>query len=160
MPINFRRVDFGEIVKNNNIFNSLNSLLDEMNSETDREFLEYHGELPYGLIPPPDFLLYTRVHSDFSLAYEIGETERLIGFIISTRNINLDTINIDKLYIQPNKRGVGIATDLFKFHMERLNPGNEIPITLTVAEYNSRAIRFYDSLGFMPMAQKMYLTKD
>jgi ribosomal protein S18 acetylase RimI-like enzyme len=56
--------------------------------------------------------------------------------------------HIQALYVLPDFQGQGIGRRLLQRALEWL--GADRPVTLSVATYNSRAIAFYERLGFAP----------
>ncbi len=56
--------------------------------------------------------------------------------------------HIQALYVLPNYQGRGVGKQLMQTALEWLGAGR--PVTLGVATYNTRAIDFYERLGFVP----------
>jgi ribosomal protein S18 acetylase RimI-like enzyme len=56
--------------------------------------------------------------------------------------------HIQALYVLPDEQGQGIGRRLMQMALEWL--GADRPVTLGVATYNTRAIAFYERLGFVP----------
>jgi GNAT superfamily N-acetyltransferase len=61
---------------------------------------------------------------------------------------------VDELFITPDSRGQGIGHLFFQF-LETEKPYQPIALALEVNPANTRAARFYQSLGFEPRRHKM-----
>lgn len=158
MPINIRTVFIGDI-KDDDERGQICSFLDEMNVESEKEFLEYHGEKAGLILPPPEnsFKYLSRYHSSgLTIATDLT-TKKTVGLIIVEKDYEIVSINIKKIYVTEQYRQKGIARALYHHVNKMLNPNGIIPIMLSVAIHNKKAIKFYESLGFRTMAQKMFL---
>lgn len=70
--------------------------------------------------------------------------DRIVGFCRVRRGSNIG--HIEMLYLDPAYSGKGIGGEVFQESLHWL--GNDMPVELEVASYNSRAIRFYERFGF------------
>lgn len=70
--------------------------------------------------------------------------DRVVGFCRVRRGV--DAGKVEMLYLDPAYAGKGMGGEIFQESLQWL--GEEQPIELHVASYNSRAIRFYERFGF------------
>lgn len=71
-------------------------------------------------------------------------SDRVVGFCRVRRDT--DAGKVEMLYLDPAHAGKGMGGEIFQESLQWL--GEEQPIELDVASYNSRAIRFYERFGF------------
>jgi len=71
----------------------------------------------------------------------------------------LDTkgLEIERIYVEEAYLGKGIGPALFTFVRELAEQGNATHIWLGVWEHNSRAIRFYEKLAFIPFGTHVFM---
>ncbi len=74
----------------------------------------------------------------------LKQGDRVIGFCSVTKMPNVG--HVDALYLDPEFSGKGMGGEALEEGLRWL--GNDKPIELEVASYNSRAIRFYERFGF------------
>jgi len=67
-----------------------------------------------------------------------------------------DILHIDELYVKPEHRELGAATSFFN-HMARTYRNKIVAIQLEVSPSNSRAMNYYQKLGFKK-TRNMHLT--
>ena len=73
------------------------------------------------------------------------ENGKIIGFCSALRKDDRDRIGA--IYVLPNCQGKGIGKKLITKGLDWL--GNDKDIYIGVASYNNKAIKFYESLGFV-----------
>lgn len=132
--------------------------IDKMNVEFANEVLRWKYEQPY------DF--YDNEPSQESLVEMLNETyyvvldnkSELIGFICTggSAQVENDTYAYSEGFIdigigmKPELTGRGHGTPFFTFVLNYINKMfGKSPYRLTVAEFNQRAIRLYEKLGFI-----------
>jgi GNAT superfamily N-acetyltransferase len=77
------------------------------------------------------------------------EDDDIVGFCTARREG--DTNRIEAIYVLPSHQSCGIGRRLMERALTWL--GDALPIRLNVASYNEKAIRFYESLGFVNTRQ-------
>jgi len=96
-------------------------------------------------------------------AYLIGPPRAPIGYVIITFGWSvefggLDAI-IDELYIRPGVRGRGIASEALIALPRALAGGGLRSVHLEVDRSNAAAIKLYRRAGFIPVENRMILSK-
>lgn len=71
--------------------------------------------------------------------------EDIVGFCTARRED--DTNRVEAIYVLPTHQRCGVGRQLMEQALTWL--GNAVPTRLNVATYNAKAIRFYESLGFI-----------
>lgn len=84
--------------------------------------------------------------TDYSKEYVYISDNEIAGFIIY--DYIYDRIELDYIYVLPNKRKDGIASKLMEHMIEFSNEVNSINITLEVSENNIPACKLYQKYGF------------
>jgi len=51
--------------------------------------------------------------------------------------------------MKPNLTGQGLGTAFFSFIVQTVQEEHHLPLRLTVAQFNKRAIHLYEKLGFV-----------
>jgi ribosomal protein S18 acetylase RimI-like enzyme len=72
-----------------------------------------------------------------------NQQNRVRGFLHITREV--DHATFDAIYLTQEAQGIGIADELMG---RALDFAGHLPMTVEVADYNDRAIRFYEKYGF------------
>ena len=80
----------------------------------------------------------------------VDDNDVVVGFLHCMRTKDKQTL--EGMYLYPELKGTGLAQDLAErfFEWEDMSRDSE----LGVVEYNARAIRFYEKLGFQPNGVK------
>lgn len=84
--------------------------------------------------------------NDYSKEYVYIYDNEILGFIIF--EYIYDRIELDYIYVLPNKRKDGIASKLMEHMIKFSIDNNSINITLEVNENNIPAYRLYKKFGF------------
>lgn len=84
--------------------------------------------------------------------YVAVQNDRVVGFILAERQDD-GTGLIGSLYLLPHTQGQGVGKQLMRRALTWLQAG-KIPVYLGVVETNKRAIRFYESFGFVYKRKK------
>lgn len=89
--------------------------------------------------------IFTDVINDPSVFYRLAESNgRVVGFVHAATNNN-GTKELEAIYTSPETFGSGLGQRLMNLASEWIGHAET---TLKVAEYNTRAIRFYEKNGF------------
>ncbi|GLC88281.1 GNAT family N-acetyltransferase [Lysinibacillus piscis] len=93
-------------------------------------------------------------------AYEaiVNEQGELIGFFCTGTAAQVPKGHKDHAYLascidiglgmKPALTGQGLGTAFFTFIIQHIKQNHSVPLRLTVAKFNERAIRLYEKLGF------------
>lgn len=84
--------------------------------------------------------------NDYSKEYVYILNNEVVGFIIY--EYIYDRIELDYIYVLPNKRKEGIASSLIAQMIDFASQVNSLNITLEVNENNLPAIKLYEKFGF------------
>lgn len=84
--------------------------------------------------------------NEYSKEYVYVLNDKVVGFIIY--EYIYDRIELDYIYVVPDKRNEGIASKLMGQMIEFASQVNSVNITLEVNENNRSAIRLYGNFGF------------
>lgn len=57
--------------------------------------------------------------------------------------------------VAPQSQGKGYGTKLLNFIVAKLQQTHRIPIVLTVAACNDKAVKMYEKFGFVPVSEEM-----
>lgn len=89
--------------------------------------------------------------------YRVIESDgEVIGFVRASTNED-KTKQLEAIYVRPDMIGTGVGSELMKLAMDWA--GDE-QVTLKVARYNDRAIRFYQRFGFEKVEGSEGMFKD
>lgn len=136
------------------------TLVRDMDDESTREFIGYHGNRSRYVLSVIDedyFIYLSGYHSNNTHIAIENDTGIIVGIILTQIEEDPRSLKIDKLYVDPEYRNEGIGRQLYHETRKKLDPDNKLPVILNVARHNKSAIKFYESLGFRTMAQKMFL---
>lgn len=84
--------------------------------------------------------------NEYSKEYVYVLNNQAVGFIIY--EYIYDRIELDYIYVLPDKRKAGIASKLMAQMVDFASRVNSLNITLEVNENNRAAIRLYENFGF------------
>jgi ribosomal protein S18 acetylase RimI-like enzyme len=76
------------------------------------------------------------------------EKSELIGFALFATPQGDETAHLLKIFVMPEQRGSGVATDFWKFITKELEKSGFRTVYLEVEKSNDRARAFYQKLGF------------
>ena len=80
--------------------------------------------------------------------FSIFDENKFIGMIQEIR-IDKDNIHIGRFILDPQKTGLGLGTEAMKVFIKLIFGDKNIrSISLTVFDFNQRAKKLYDNLGF------------
>ena len=89
--------------------------------------------------------------------YRLAEREgQVVGFVHASTNED-ETKQLDAIYVRPDMFGTGLGHELMSL---TLGWAGSKEITLEVARYNERAIRFYQKFGFAKVEGSEGMFKD
>ncbi|MSO72216.1 MAG: GNAT family N-acetyltransferase [Rhodospirillaceae bacterium] len=113
-------------------------------------------KLEHEVVATPELLAQALFGTDrkaFALICEAGG--KAVGFSICFHTFSTflgrPGIYIEDLYVEPEYRGRGIGKAIFRYLAKRALAGNCGRIEWNVLKWNESAIRFYASLGAVPM---------
>ncbi len=90
-------------------------------------------------------------HPDYGSVVVFEADGRMVGYALLINFWSNEyggiVLNIDELYVVPERRGAGIGT-AFLNYLAAEHPGDCVALKLEVLPYNRRALRLYEKLGF------------
>lgn len=110
---------------------------------------------PESLEKRRDYIRESHTNQDYYLRIARNSEGRLVGFIDGRKG---EVNELTGLYIDKSEYGKGLAQELCKGLLEWL--GDEKDIQLTVVDYNDRAQKFYNKMGFEKIEGSEYIYKD
>jgi len=96
----------------------------------------------------PKELLNSAIQSDDVLILVAEDEESVIGFLIVNYNRGLKKALIENIYVQPDKRSLGVSDSLLKFAFELLSATDCKYIATLVPPDAQQAIDLYKRSGF------------
>lgn len=85
-------------------------------------------------------------HSEY---YCLMDKERLLGYV-GLHHI-LDEVNLNMVYVEPDFRNRGLASQLLTFTLEQLRHRGVKHLFLEVRKSNANAIKLYERVGFVTL---------
>jgi ribosomal protein S18 acetylase RimI-like enzyme len=83
------------------------------------------------------------------------EGDELVGSIRMNHNREESCHEIERVMVAPQCQGKGYGTRLLAFAVAKLQHTHRVPIALTVAACNAKAIRMYERFGFVVVSERV-----
>jgi [ribosomal protein S18]-alanine N-acetyltransferase len=128
-----------------------------MTADFAREILSWKYEPPYDFYnnDPTEEAL----NELLSYIVVVDEINQLVGFYCSGKSAQVPAGNKYGVYhdnmidcglgLKPELTGKGLGKSFFTWILHNIENSQKLPIRLTVATFNTRAIKLYESQGFM-----------
>ncbi|WP_036188500.1 GNAT family N-acetyltransferase [Ureibacillus manganicus] len=138
-------------------------IVKEMNRGFAEEILSWKYEPPYDLYN--NELSEDAIQELLTSNYKavVNNDNDLIGFYCAGNSAQVPAGHQFGVYkesyldlgigMKPALTGAGNGTKFFSFILEQIQKDHELPLRLTVAKFNERAIRLYEKLGFVREAE-------
>lgn len=122
----------------------------EMTQVYAREIITWHYEPPYDIYNMTD--AYDELMASY---YAVVEEEEVIGFMCLGEDAQVPPGDYTQqaidfgLGMKPSLTGKGYGHSFVKTCMDFIESSNQEKLRLTVADFNKRAIKVYEGLGFI-----------
>lgn len=131
-----------------------------MNERSAREILSWNYEIPYDFYNNEVTFEGLNEMLDGSYYTVVDEKEGLAGFFCIGKSAQVPSGNLFEAYVddnidfglgmRPDLTGQGLGHEFCTFILQFVQEMfKEVPLRLTVAKFNKRAIRVYEKLGFV-----------
>lgn len=83
------------------------------------------------------------------------ENDELIGSIRINHNKEENCYEVERVRVAPEYQGKGYGLKLLNFIVAKLQQTHRMPIFLTVAACNDRAVNLYEKFGLVPVSEEI-----